>query len=686
MKTLVNTAFSAADTIFPESRKKYSKTWWTPELTREKQHLAIHFNIWRDNNFPKDGGVIHSRYLLARKIFRKKVKKAQNDETRKKYLFIDKLKNTEPQKFWAKMKSLRKSEAKRLYTINGKQTGPEIANEFADHFSTLLNQPRVKTNIEPYIINNINNQSVTFSSNDIILAIRALKLGKSTDPFQVGSEHIIFADCDNLSIWLCDFFNNIFKNGVTPPCMSTSKMVPLVKSMKKSLKTAGNYRGISIIPILTKILEYLILHKYPELMNSHHLQFGFKSNSSTLHAEFIINETIKHYNKKKSGVYMCSLDAEKAFDSCNWDALFKKLVEEKNIPPEVVQVISSLYRNGTAQVHYENHISELFQISQGVRQGSILSPYLYNIYTELLLASLEQDSVVGTSLHGVFTGIIMYADDIILLSPTVSGLQSLANKCNTYCNDLGVAINAGKTEFLSSGIPTNPECFLSMDYRRIYPGSTLKHLGFLWNIGHKRLQTADIEHENITERVNKFWTVVHGLIKAGICSYAPHTRVALFQAIAIPTLTYGLELCKLGATMKDKLDGESRRALKALFNVSRYSRNFLNKLFHINSISYTIQKNKINLCSRLLKNDTTKPMLLHMLVNDHENFVNDLVEDGVDVLQLILSGRQTDIQAEDDQLPEGVRLVLQTCVDNWELQEARLLFWGIMEERVPANE
>ena len=117
-------------------------------------------------------------------------------------------------------------------------------------------------------------------------------------------------------------------------------MIPLVKSLKKSLNTTGNYRGISIIPILTKLLQYLILHKYPELSESQPLQFGFKSNSSSIHAEFIINETIKAYNKKKSCVYMCSLDAEKAFDSCSWDALFKKLIEEKHIPARVVQVIS----------------------------------------------------------------------------------------------------------------------------------------------------------------------------------------------------------------------------------------------------------------------------------------------------------------------------------------------------------
>ena len=380
---------------------------------------------------------------------------------------------------------------------------------------------------------------------------------------------------------------------------------------------------------------------------------------------------------------MFLLDAEKAFDSCNWNALFRKLVEEKNIPPHVVKVISSLYQSGTAQVHYENYTSEEFNISQGVRQGSILSPYLYNIYTELLLSSIEQEATVGTTLHGVFTGIIMYADDIILLSPTVSGLQSLANKCVNYCNDLGIAINAGKTEFLSSGASCD-ENFIVMDYSRIYPGKSLKHLGFLWNVSNKLSKIADIDHQNVTERINKFWTVIYGLVKAGVCSCAPRTRISLLQSIAIPTLTYGLELCTLGTTIKNKLNCECRRAVKALFDVSRYSRNFLNKLFNISSITQTVHKNKLNLCCRLLRNETTRTILLHMLTVNND-FLNDLRENGVDIVALILSGRRPEIEEEEDALPEDVRVVLETCVENWASVEARLIFWGILEEHVPVN-
>ena len=124
---------------------------------------------------------------------------------------------------------------------------------------------------------------------------------------------------------MCNFYNRILRQNETPTSLSTSIIHPLVKSYKKSLQNFNNYRGISIIPVFTKLLEYLILAKCPEIAASHHLQFGYKGFSSTLHAEFLIKETIQYYNKNGSSVYVCGLDAEKAFDSCNWDILFEKL-------------------------------------------------------------------------------------------------------------------------------------------------------------------------------------------------------------------------------------------------------------------------------------------------------------------------------------------------------------------------
>ena len=137
-------------------------------------------------------------------------------------------------------------------------------------------------------------------------------------------EHVIYAENEKLYVWMTNFYNSIFKTQCTPESLSKSTILPFVKSYKKTFKSFNNYRGISIIPIFTKILEYIILLKCPRITESHHLQYGYKELSSTFHAEFLIKETIQYYNKNNSPIYICGLDAEKAFDICNWDILFEK--------------------------------------------------------------------------------------------------------------------------------------------------------------------------------------------------------------------------------------------------------------------------------------------------------------------------------------------------------------------------
>jgi hypothetical protein len=73
------------------------------------------------------------------------------------------------------------------------------------------------------------------------------------------------------------------------------------------------------------------------------------------------------------------------------------------------------------------------------------------------------------------------------------------------------------------------------------------------------------------------------------------------------------------------------------------------------------------------------------MLSYNNDFLNDLVENGVDIVDLILSGRRPEVEEDEDSLPEDVRGVLETCVENWATLEARLIFWGIMEEYVPVN-
>ena len=314
---------------------------------------------------------------MARKIFRKGVKLAQYNKLSNHYINIDSLKNIHPQKFWKKLRSL-KSSTTRLFTINNKNNKTDITTEFAAHFDNILNTPRIqkqdKTTFDPTDTNN--DAPLFISTSDIKKAIKSLNLGKSRDPFNLLAEHLHLANDNNdFNKWMTDFLNNLFQTGIAPKALSTSLIVPLVKSYKKSLQDPNNYRGISLIPIVTKLLETIILQKC-SITQSHNTQYGFKNQSSTLHAEFIVQKTIKHYNNNGSPVYICSLDAEKAFDSCDWSSLFIKLSKDKQLPGSVIKVLFNLYQNVSACVMYLGEKSKDFKLTQGVRQGSILSPII----------------------------------------------------------------------------------------------------------------------------------------------------------------------------------------------------------------------------------------------------------------------------------------------------------------------
>ena len=90
---------------------------------------------------------------------------------------------------------------------------------------------------------------------------------------------------------------------------------------------------------------------------------------------------------------------------------------------------------------------KLFNVGNGVKQRSVLSPLLFAIYTDSLLKRLEE-SGVGCHMCGHFTGVRAYADDITLLSPNMSGLRVFSKVCEECATEFDVAFNGKKSQLL----------------------------------------------------------------------------------------------------------------------------------------------------------------------------------------------------------------------------------------------
>ena len=104
-------------------------------------------------------------------------------------------------------------------------------------------------------------------------------------------------------------------------------------------------------------------------------QFGYKAKLST-NAAAIVKETIDYYICKGGTVYGLSLDASKAFDCVDFCKLFNLLIDS-SVNPITIRLLLNMYTNQKNCVRYNGSYSNLFGISNGVKQGGVLSPTLF---------------------------------------------------------------------------------------------------------------------------------------------------------------------------------------------------------------------------------------------------------------------------------------------------------------------
>uniref|UniRef100_A0A7M5XB23 Reverse transcriptase domain-containing protein n=1 Tax=Clytia hemisphaerica TaxID=252671 RepID=A0A7M5XB23_9CNID len=662
------------------------KPWWNNELSKKKKTLQTMFNAWKEKGFTKDTkNTEFNRYKLARRDFRILIKTCKNQATAEHYVKLDKIKHSNPKSYWKNIR-LAKGQSQKLYTINGKTSTQDINQEFKNHFDKLLNTPRIhqidnnesNTQLQHILEDLINDPSDDFHviNTEVQSAIKELNKNKTTDPYSIKADHYLHAVDEPFLSFITQLINDIIKSDVTPTLLATSHIVPVIKSYRKPLSDPNNYRGISLIPIITKLIEKLILLKCPNLKNHQDAQFGFTSDGSTTHAELLLRETISKYNNENTPVYMCSLDAEKAFDCCNWLALFQHLIDKTTLPKQVTRFLIDLYLKGEANVKYRNHFSDTFRLSQGVRQGSILSPYLYNLYTEEIIENIH-NLKVGTQLEqSLNTSIIVFADDIILLSPTLKQLQIMIDTCFNYGQKKGIKFNTDKqkTQFLISGKHPFPNPTLNLNGETIHPQTNLKHLGFQWSIKSRHLSLL----RHFEDRVSELWAVSSSLISCGIRKLHPSSIVTLFKSIVIPKVLYGLEITNLNVTQSQLLDRQLRSALKSLMGLSKHSTNELLKYFNLTTVTNLLKQRKINLVNQLMKNPMTSSYLFSILSqpNRSHSLIQDLLDtcqsEGINVIDLLLSPKKHKLtMVTEDSLDLETETRIKNILENWSVIENR---------------
>ena len=158
---------------------------------------------------------------------------------------------------------------------------------------------------------------------------------------------------------------------------------------------------------------------------------------------WLIKNVVSRYIINGSYVYGC---ASKAFNLVDHNILFRKLLE-RGLPLLVVRFLLSWYSSQECRVRWGSCLSDTFRVSNGVRQGSVLSPLLFAVYLDGLLSELVE-SGVGCYWKNLFAGCLRYADDIVLLAPCPSALRIMLNICCNYASCYGLEFNTTKSQLI----------------------------------------------------------------------------------------------------------------------------------------------------------------------------------------------------------------------------------------------
>ena len=155
-----------------------------------------------------------------------------------------------------------------------------------------------------------------------------------------------------------------------------SAIIPLIKNKTGDTNDKNNYWPIALVTAMLKIFELCLSEKLNDFLTMSVNQFGFKAKHSTDMYIYAVKSVVKYYNHCYSPGYTCFLDASKAFDRINHWKLFSKLIV-RGVPCPLVRIMMFRYRTQTISVKWGKLCSFYFSVSNGVRQGGILSPKLF---------------------------------------------------------------------------------------------------------------------------------------------------------------------------------------------------------------------------------------------------------------------------------------------------------------------
>lgn len=437
----------------------------------------------------------------------------------------------------------------------------DVADIFGQYFATiaessLQNHFSGNHKLNVCTVSKINNRSFFFNHvtpDEVVEVITHLK-NKSSVGFDNISIRVLKSVGSSIAKHLAYLINLSITTGKFPTSLKLATVIPILK--KNNPEDIANYRPISILSVISKVIEKLVYKRIYEFLSKFNIisdsQHGFRKGKSTQSAatelfEFIYAQLDK--GQKVAGIFF---DLSRAFDSIRFDFIENKLYN-LGIRGIILEWLKDYLRNRQIIVKVSNTFSKKNPVNLGVPQGSVLGPLIFILFINDLPQHIHANQIS------------LFADDTSL-AISASTLEELKYRCleltksfEKWCCQNGLILNTFKTEYIHFSLNNN-ETNLEIDFGggKICSTNKTKFLGI--HVDQHLQWKAQIE--SVVDKLNRARFAISRLRS----SIPMESLLSIYYSLVYSHLSYNVILWG-NSSQSDRVFIAQKRILRTMFGL-----------------------------------------------------------------------------------------------------------------------
>ena len=591
----------------------------TRQLQKERKIQRRNIKKIIKNN-PEQKQIAMNKYIDIQKQLQKHIETTQKTITENTIKKTIKETKKNPNYFWKIRKKLKNMESNsipyQLITEEDKtiEDPTEAKKYIANYFQELYKARDGTTEYQhwtDHITDTVNtlqlaiptdhNPNNNITPQELHKAIRSLKTRKAVGPDNIPNEALIYSNT-YIKDTLLKQFNHILQNRKVPKQWQTSTITRIYKG-KGTKGKCSSERGITLSSNIGKTFERIINNRIQKQINITDAQAGGQKGRATTDHIMTLYDILMVPPKSKS-LYVTFLDVTKAFDKAWNDAIMYTMNNNGAKHPEWI-IMKKLNENLTARINTNHGLTDTIQITNSIRQGGVLSGTQYALLIDEINKELTKENL-GIHLPNTKQKIpaLLWMDDIVLITDNKREMEQMLNTTNHIALKYHIEFGQEKSQIMILRPHKNHanEDQFYLGNKALSKTTTYKYLGVTLN---NKLTASDHINKIKSKTEAAYQSIMTILHDQNFAAIQMRTAWKLLKTCLLPIITHSLEAINLRQTDYKELnkiwESMVKRILKTPISTPTESLYIETGLIDVQT---TIERNRLRMASRLLKNKT----------------------------------------------------------------------------------